>query len=115
AANVENASRDGRLDGLVAGLGTRASRCAHGGPEALLPAHALELLLKLGDHTLGGTRTLARNSQGTLAPGQRLLAAALTRGRHGHERHGRDPAFVEPRLHGISLENDLAMALGLAQ
>ena len=75
AADVEDAACNGGLDGLVAGVGTRARRRAIRRPHALLPAGALKLLLetlaeeKATDEKLtmlaeqGGNQKAARQSK----------------------------------------------------
>lgn len=117
AADIENASCDGRLDRLFTSFCTGARRRTARGTHPLLPAQAFELLLEIADHALGGTRPLAGNGQGALAPGWRLIATALDHccGHRGHEGNGYDRAFAELHPGGVALENDLAMALGLAQ
>ena len=115
-ADIQNAARDGRLDGLITGIGAGAGRRATRGAHALLPALALELLLQIADHALGGARPLAGNRQCSFASGRRLIAAMLADGRRrGHERNGYGRALAEARQRGVTFENDLAMALTLAQ
>lgn len=61
AADIENAPRNGGLDGLVAGFCAGAGGSAVRGPQTLLPALTFELLLEIGEHALGGTCPFASN------------------------------------------------------
>lgn len=116
ATDIQDAARDGRLDGLVTGVGAGAGGGAARDAHALLPALTLELLLKITDHALGSARTLAGNRQGALPSGGRLIAATLAGSRRrGHERNGDGRAFAQSRQRGVTFENDLAVAFGLAQ